>query len=461
MLRGLAFSLLLVACATDQAPKTPERAAPPAPSAKSSAAPAVEPPAEYLAVVDTALEQVAEARALPAKERVKGAIIGREELLERMKGEIFSQLEPELLEGSTEMLFALNTTRADFDYVKSLLALLGSQLAGFYDPREKKMYLLNDLGTSGEAATLFHELVHALQDQHYVLEPRMKWRPGRGDEVTALQALAEGDATSAMIDNMLAPQGQTALDINESLITAGFGLMEAAPALSEVPAILTRSLAAPYTDGLRFVHHLRRNGGWQAVDAAWTKTPTTTEQILHPEKYLAGEGSVTLPLPPAPPDGPATVRYEDVFGEQGLRLVFEEWVPLSTAAESATGWAGDRVAVFVAGEQRAVAIHVRFDDEVSAKRALAAVARGAASPELESTPDRGVATRVPPEVGERAVKSGRVCHERPLRGPFATVRKGRDLAVVLGPYRRGPGAPRSAGTCEQALRWAASVTDSR
>lgn len=459
MLRALAVSLFLVACATEQAPKAPQRSAR-QPATTSSAAP-VEPPSEYLAVVDSALEQVAAARALPAKDRVKGAIIGREELLDRMKGEIFSQLEPDLLEGSSELLFALNTTRADFDYVKSLLALLGSQLAGFYDPREKKMYLLNDLGTSGEAATLFHELVHALQDQHYVLEPRMKWRPGRGDEVTALQALAEGDATSAMIDNMLAPQGQTALDINESLITAGFGLMEAAPALAEVPPILTRSLAAPYTDGLRFVHHLRRKGGWQAVDAAWTKPPTTTEQILHPEKFLAGEGSVTLPLPPAPPGGPATVRYEDVFGEQALRLVLEEWVPLTTAAEAATGWAGDRVAVFVAGEQRAVAIHVRFDDETAAKRALAAVARGAAAPEIESTPDRGVATRVPPEVGEQAVKAGQVCHERSLRGPFATVRRGRDLGVVLGPYRRGAGAPRSEGGCDQALRWAALVTDSR
>src|SRR5688500_6215021 len=189
MLRALAVSSFVVACATEQAPKAPRRTAA-EPAVTSSAAP-VEPPSEYLTIVDTALEQAADARALPAKERVKGAIIGREELLERMKGEIFSHLEPELLEGSTEMLFALNTTRADFDYVKSLLALLGSQLAGFYDPREKKMYLLNDLGTSGEAATLFHELVHALQDQHYVLEPRMKWRPGRGDEVTALQALAE------------------------------------------------------------------------------------------------------------------------------------------------------------------------------------------------------------------------------------------------------------------------------
>lgn len=461
MLRALVVPLFLVACSTDRAPKAPERTAPapaPAPAASESAA---TPSSEYLALVDAALEDVAAARALPAKERVKGAIIGREELLERMKSEIFSQLEPELLEGSTELLFALNTTRADFDYVKSLLALLGSQLAGFYDPREKKMYLLNDLGTSGEAATLYHELVHALQDQHYVLEPRMKWRPGRGDEVTALQALAEGDATSAMIDNMLAPQGQTALDINEALVTGSFGLMEAAPSLADVPAILTRSLAAPYTDGLRFVHHLRRKGGWQAVDAAWTKPPTTTEQILHPEKYLAGEGSVTLPLPPAPPGWPATVRYEDVFGEQALRLVLEEWVPIATAAESATGWAGDRVAVFAQGDQRAVAIHVRFDDEAAAKRALTAVARGAATPEIETTPDRGVANRVPPEVGERAAKAGQVCHERSLRGPFATVRKGRDLGVVLGPYRRGTGAPGAAGGCNHALRWAALVTESR
>jgi hypothetical protein len=456
-----AASVLVLACATEKAPKTPEAATSgPAPSAKGEPAP-VEAASEYLEVVDTALEQVADARSLEPKERVKGAIIGREELLERMKGEIFSHLEPALLEGSTELLFALNTTRADFDYVKSLLALLGSQLAGFYDPREKKMYLLNDLGTAGEAATLFHELVHALQDQHYVLEPRMKWRPGRGDEVTALQALAEGDATSAMLDNMLAPQGQSALDLSESLLMAGFSMMEASPALADVPPILTRSIAAPYTDGIRFVHHLRRKGGWQAVDAAWIKPPTSTEQILHPEKYLAGENGTVLPLPPAPSAGPSQLRYEDVLGEQALRLLFEEWLPLPTAAEAASGWAGDRVAVFTAGEQRAVAIHLRYDDERMASRALAAIARGAATPEIESTPDRGVATRVPPEVGERAAKAGRVCQERTLRGPVATVRKGVDLGVVLGPYRRSAGSARSDSGCDQALRWATTVAESR
>jgi hypothetical protein len=453
----MCFALVAGACGAP-----PKQPVPVAPAASASSAKAEHraskpgPPGEQDAkeIVDLALGDVAEMRKLAAKTPVKGVLISREALRRRIENDLLTDLEPELIEGTTELLFALNLTRADFDFFQNLLVLYGTQLAGYYDPRQKEMVLLDDLGVEAQMNTLWHELVHALQDQHYDLHALTKWRADRGDAVSAAQSFAEGDAMSAMLDMMLVSQGQSALDVPESIIAKSVGSIEAMPEVRDVPSILKRSIVAPYTDGLAFTHALRRQGDWTRVDEAWRKPPETTEQLLHPEKYSAREAAEEVPLPPGPPGGPATVRYRDVLGEQAIRLVLEEWVPLETARKAASGWAGDRVVVFVDGNRRAAAIALRYDDEASATRALEAMARGALSDPVESVTRVRSATS---EGGQKAARAGRHCSERDLRGPFAVVRSGRDLGVTLGPYTRDNRATRSAATCATALSWAASI----
>jgi hypothetical protein len=449
--------LLAVACGG-----SPKSAAPVAPAASASAPksasapPTDERPGEEDAatIVELALAEVAEMRKLAPKTPVKGVVISRAALRKRIENDLLTDLEPELIEGTTDLLFALNLTRADFDFFQSLLVLYGTQLAGYYDPREKEMVLLDDLGVEAQVATLWHELVHALQDQHYDLHALTKWSAGKGDAVSAAQSFAEGDAMSAMMDMMLAPRGQRALDVPESVVAQTMASIEALPEVRDVPSILKRSIVAPYTDGISFTHALRREGEWARVDEAWRKPPETTEQLLHPEKFRTREAAEVLPMPKGPPGGPATVRFNDVLGEQTIRLVLEEWVPLDTARKAAAGWAGEHVAVFADGNRRATAIALRYDDEASARRALEAIARGALSDPVES------ATRVRSETsegGQKAARVGRHCSERDLRGPFAVVRSGRDLGVTLGPYTRDNRATRSAATCATALAWAASI----
>src|SRR5204863_454603 len=41
---------------------------------------------------------------------------------------------------------------------------------GYYDTREKRLYLYDDLSGAYERGVLIHEMVHALQDQHFGLE---------------------------------------------------------------------------------------------------------------------------------------------------------------------------------------------------------------------------------------------------------------------------------------------------
>jgi hypothetical protein len=136
-------------------------------------------------------------------------------------------------------------------------------------------------------------------------------------------------------------------------------------------------------------------------------------------------------------------------------------VPNASAASAASGWGGDAVTVFASGDRRAVAIRVRFDDEAHARQGFEAVVRGA----LRAESDGSQTDRPPPFVATAtarpATQRGEVCQARPLRGPFAAVRRGRDLGVALGPYRRSGAVTRSDGDCDLSLRWARSIATAK
>jgi hypothetical protein len=315
------------------------------------------------------------------------------------------------------------------------------------------MVLASDLSEDEQAITLYHELVHALQDQHYDLSEALDWKPELSDLQSALQALAEGDATLAMIDVARTAAGQPQMEFPAGLLQLDSLLTQAKPELAEVPGFLVRALISPYADGLAFVSEIRRRGGgWDAVDRVWRERPVSTEQILHPEKYLAHEAVVPVAAIMAPP-GFGQSAFRDVMGELGLRLLFEEWAPSQAASQAASDWGGDRLAVVSDGARRAVLWHLVFDDEAAARRALSMFARGALRPELTAAVP-GARPRTDAAQAEQATSQDRLCTTRPRRGPFAIVRHGRHLGVTLGPYQKSRIADTSADTCPLSLGWA-------
>ncbi len=388
-------------------------------------------------IVARALRQVERIRELPSKGPVRGRVIERGDMVEHVRRKLKEEVPSEVVVGTREILSMLGLVPVDFRYEESLATLLEAQLAGFYETTNKTMYLAADLEGVERRATLSHELVHALQDQHFDLDSKVKFAEGKGDEQAAIHALAEGDATSAMLDDVLEPTGRKAIDLPDELIgpQVRAGVAQD-PSLEKVPSIMRTSIVAPYVDGVVFVHSLRRRGGWAAVDAVWRNPPDSTEQILHPEKMHAREKPERVPIPEGPPKGPKKRLYADVMGEQSVRLVLEEWLPRKQAETAASDWAGDYVAVFGAENQYAMAWHIRYDDKAAADRGYAAFRQGIGS---------GAATTT-------------VCVERADRGPVAVTVRGREVVLVAGPYtRREPSGATSAGTCAQSKSWAAAV----
>jgi hypothetical protein len=439
--------------ASDVVPPPPHASVPAAKAPGGARAKDDTPDRALQARLSSALAYVSRIRALAATSEVKGRLIGRAEIEAFVQGELNSEMPPDMLEATTAVLYGFGTVDASFDYRATLVRLMTSQLLGFYDPKRKTFFVGGDLSGDEADVTLWHELVHALQDQHYDLSHLTELEEDGGDRQSAVHALAEGDATSTMLDAMLEPRGATALDVPESLFQAQSLLGGAA--VTEAPQVLVRSLLAPYMDGLAFTNALRRQGGFAAVDAAWRALPTSTEQVLHPEKFFAREPPLVIPTPPPPSFDPALAeRFHDVMGEQLIRILLEEWLPARTAAAAASGWGGDRLSAFSddARERWAIGWHIRFDDVAAAERAFIAFARAAPLTE------RGAGAALTDASTVAKPRRAKLCLERHGQGSLALVQRGADLGVALGPFVRAVTPVPADPGCKPALARAEQIT---
>jgi hypothetical protein len=466
-LGGMLFSVAsLSACA--QASR--ESSKPPHPPVASVVAPvsassAVRPVAESDAQQHVAemLGRVAKARHLAPQAPVAARVLDRAALIASVREHVSREVPPDIIRNQGELLAGLGLIPPDFNYEEGAFRLLQAQLAGFYEPRDKKMYLAADLDDRSREATLAHELVHALQDQHYDLGRSLSYQAQANDRESALQALAEGDATSAMMDLLLGPSQRSAIDVGDDVFAAEVeGSMGSSPESAGVPRVLRASLVAPYVDGVLFVHALRRrgiargatDGGWSAVDAAWRSPPATTEQLLHLDKYDAHEPAEELTAPSAPAGAPWKAVYDDVFGEEGLRIAVEEWLPRKAAAVAADGWAGDRAVLY---RQSAAGDAGTLDDESTfaiAWRIRFDAGSGDAKDAESAKAFRAIAVGLRP--GQPAPPKS-VCLEREALGPLVLLRSGRDIVFAAGPYRREGTRVSSRAHCAETLRWAGEM----
>jgi hypothetical protein len=440
--------VLLVACGSSthvdpQPPATlpaPELAhtAPPVASASSTApAPSADPRIAKM------LKVVSKARGLAATRPVPGMTLERDALLARVKDHVLREVPHQAIVDEGLVYQLLGQIPTSFDYEKQTFALLEAQLAGYYEPADGTMYLAKDLPGSMAEMTLSHELVHALQDHHFDLKTRSKYMPGQSDLQTATSALAEGDATSAMIDVALISTGKTALDLDSKM----FGeLVKGSISSGDAgsPRVMGATLVAPYVDGTAFVNTMRARGGWAAVDAVWQVAPVSTEQILHPDKWVAHEAPVTVPpIAIASLGAGWATTQNDVLGELAVRTILEEWLPAQAATSAAANWGGDSAALIKNGKKSAFAWRIRWD----AGRPGDQYAIGA------------FASIVPGAFAKAPIKETTfACTPRADRGPFAAMRKDRDIVIIAGPATTPEtGTWTAEGDCKLARTWATEI----
>lgn len=217
--------------------------------------------------------------------------------------------------------------------------LLRENVIGFYDerPGRRRLYAVSEERalTPANQLILAHELRHALQDQHVRIHEL--FRPEQSDfddRPLALMCLLEGDATLVMERFLLGRLGRP-----EGTLESAAGLALPGEAVAGVPEVLRDQLVQPYVVGLSFARSVQARGGWEAIRAAWSRPPRSTEQVLHSEKFFAGEEPRPVTIPYAPPGGQAV--SEGVLGELLIRTLVG-----AGGATAAAGWGGDVWRVF-------------------------------------------------------------------------------------------------------------------
>jgi hypothetical protein len=255
-----------------------------------------------------------------------------------------------------------------FDLRRSLIALLTEQVAGYFDADSNALYLPTDIDPSQARLVISHELVHALQHQYVNLDSLTQLKH-QNDRRSAAQSILEGQATLAQILVLMPEQKIESLPNFWNLRTALAGQRDGMKEFARAPLWLRESLIFPYLGGAEFVRwFVHAYPGKQPYGALM---PISTEQILHPARYAAGDRPDGIAFEPA---GREPVRYEDDLGEFEIRLLLEQYVgDDSAAALGAAGWDGDRYQVLGAGAD-ALVWYTLWDDRAAGARFSTALA---------------------------------------------------------------------------------------
>jgi hypothetical protein len=335
--------------------------------------------------IERGLEDV---RGLKFRTPVPMEVKSAEELRQYLEAEIARQYTPEQVRALQRVYERLGLLAPGVDLGEALVKLYTAQIAGFYDPLTGKLFLVpSGLPPVGWTVNLMqfvlrrdlvnemllaHELTHALQDQHFGTLKAAD-DPSNDDRSLAIHAVVEGDATLAGFAYLLGglPEA-TLLDLVDRL---GAVPTEIEKMLPDTPPVLREELVFQYSAGAKFVALAFLRGGWNAVNALLASPPTSTEQVLWPDKYFGERKVPTLVRFGGLEDYHTeqwTLIEQNTIGALTLRVLVATFLDPARATQVAAGWNGDRFIAYAHGD----ALHIYWmsiwDGEAAAREFFAA-----------------------------------------------------------------------------------------
>lgn len=310
--------------------------------------------ADALTTAEEVLKSVSRLRSLEVKSPVKSGLKTRDQIEEAVIRDLDENITPEEFDATRKTLVKLGLIPATFQLRDYVVKLLREQVAGFYEPKSREFYLAAWLPVSEQKTVIAHELVHALQDQHFNLRRFENWPKGESDAEQAAHGLVEGDATLVMFQYAAEQEGGkldvTRLGSLTNMLLQQSGAEDSAryPILAKAPAVLRETLQFPYVYGAGFAQELLKRKGWAGLNEAFGDLPASTEQVIHPERFLTRDRPVKIDIPELGPVLGKDWRRvdDDVNGEIGYRVILAELIPKRNAEAAATGWGGDRYCLY-------------------------------------------------------------------------------------------------------------------
>ncbi len=278
----------------------------------------------------------------------------REEMTALLLDFMEREMPADLAEKAQKVAERLHLVPRGYDILAKQIEMLGKGVAGLYDPDGDRFFVVRGISEPDSlefVVTVSHELVHAYRDVDKDYWPRSR-RLSRTntDEMQALSFLVEGDATMLGYAFGYAIDGKLAEPMVEafSRVERPDAMIEqwlAAPEVAEFPLMLKETLLAPYVEGHAFAGAVFRSGGKEALGKAYDRPPRSTEQVLHPERYLS------KPDEPVEFEGGDPLAalghgwglvYTDTMGEFDTRVMLTEELGRPRARDVAAGWDGAR-----------------------------------------------------------------------------------------------------------------------
>ncbi|HEY1984283.1 MAG TPA: hypothetical protein VGG85_02685 [Terracidiphilus sp.] len=376
---------LATALAGAQTPESPRQPAPPLKAPGSPSNPAAKKPETHItpeqakqlfSLVDELIQFSSQETGLPVKSTVKRQLTTRAAVESYLNQKFQEDEGAKRLQRGEIVLKKFGLLDRDFDLKPFLLALLKEQIEAYYDSKTKTVNLLDWVDIDEQKPVLAHELTHALQDQHIDLEKWGDQTPSdvstnyredvehlAKDEVdTAREAVAEGQATAVMMDNILKPMGKSLLKDPEvvEFIKNQMNGSENSPVLARAPLLLSESLLFPYREGLSFEQDVWMDQGQKAAfSGALDRPPSSTWEIINPREFEKAK----VPVVPLMPDIHGlldkTYKAYDIgqVGELDLHILTELFGgdnaarDLTPSWDGGIYWAGQRLTATTPAEQ--------------------------------------------------------------------------------------------------------------
>ncbi len=318
--------------------------------------------------------EVAKMRGLEYQADVKVGVKSPAEIRAMVLGDFEKEAPVDEVNKQERVFKRLGLIPDDYDLRARMIDFLSEQIGGYYDPEKKELFLVDQ--SQGGAAqvpgaqeamdemVMAHELHHALQDQNYDLSRWFELLSSHDDRIQGYKSLVEGEAQLVGMSYLFKKMGRADIDI------AAFNRMQEqmlrfspdaqAQKMRDVPPFLLENLMFPYTQGAEFVQAMQRKHGWERIGQAFNDPPSSTEQVLHPEKFF---GERDEPMELLLPDLASTLGegaeelYENTLGEFNVTLLLRaRGAPKAAAAKAAAGWDGDRFKAYGTKDGRTVVV---------------------------------------------------------------------------------------------------------
>ena len=327
---------------------------------------------EFLATADEVVKEMSQITGWRLKTPLKKSIRSREDIHAYILRQMNDEKDAKERYASARSAEAFGLIPKDFNLDNFLVDLLTEQIAGLYDPKAHEFYIADWIPADEQRMVMAHELTHALEDQHFDIEPWVHAARPNDDAEMAREAVLEGSAMAAMLEYELQGKGLKLKDLPEFDPSVFVGDPAATPILKKAPPFIKDSLMFPYFSGLTFSMGVLKSGGWPAFSSVFARPPANTQQILHPDLYFANKAPALLKvdLPAAVPGENWVLLEQNSLGELGWKEVLKQFIDEARATSMAAGWDGDDYATFEQKNSKRLMLfaRIRLADTASASR---------------------------------------------------------------------------------------------